>query len=110
MSSGKDNIFIRVRHYLWWKFAPGTIIDVPWPDPINDFNSDRIDTDDYEDWLVANVGKRGTDWDWMYGDGLVFTTQLTRGQFIPIWHPKTIQVKFRKSKAKWATIASILWT
>lgn len=104
------NSFIK---YLWWKYVPGVIIKVKWPRGniiVNDqdpkwqdmggavwvdlgFSADP--NDHYRSWLEKNVGIQGLDWDWKMADNDCTMNQLT--------------IKFRKKKAKYATIAQLLW-
>lgn len=45
-------------------------------------------------WLEQNVGIQGVDWDWMFN----FRDECDE-----------VQIKFRKGKERWATIAQIMW-
>ena len=103
------NSFVK---YLWWKYMPGVIIKVKWPvgevkitenDPRWDWSvgpswyivESADPNDHYRPWMEKNVGKQGLDWDWKMADNDVIMDQLT--------------IKFRKKKAKYATIAQLLW-
>jgi hypothetical protein len=99
---------------LWWRFMPGTVINVRWPAGnivVNDedprwqdmggavwvdlgFSADP--NDHYRYWLEKNVGKQGWDWNWGMADTDAIENRLT--------------IKIRQSKAKYATIAKVLWS
>jgi hypothetical protein len=91
---------------IWWKWVPGVIITVKWPTGwvvLDDdgqggqTSTESADPNDhYRPWLEKNVGRQGWDWQWRIG------TAGTRGY-------DTLLIKFRKSKATFATLAALRW-
>ena len=99
---------------LWWKFVPGTVIDVKWPSVniVVDHNDPRwrdmggavwvdlgISTnpnDHYRWYLEKHVGKQGWDWNWGMADRDATDNRLT--------------IKVRRSKAKYATLIGMMWS
>lgn len=79
---------------LWWRFMPGVVINVSWPKDyvyFGPFKSMSTDPNDhYRPWLEKYVGRQRRDWNWGCSDDLIF-------------------IKFRKKKAKYATLAKLLW-
>ncbi len=71
------------RARFFWRVVPGTTINVPWPDSI----------EDYATWLDQNVGIRNRDWAWR----------------IDYDNSRRILIKFRWGKGRWATTAALLW-
>jgi hypothetical protein len=102
-----------LREWLFWKYGSGPTITVAWPvgkiiivdeeDPRWDWTMgaskqsfESADPNDhYRPWMEKNVGKQNRDWAWRCCDNNCAENKLT--------------IKFRKSKAKWATMAAILW-
>lgn len=90
-----------LSEWLFWKYGKGPTITVRWPvGPIEE--ADPVDgtisadpNDHYRPWLEKNVGKQNRDWVWGLRDNNAAENRLT--------------IKFRKSKAKWATAAFLLW-
>ena len=98
---------------LWWRFMPGTEIEVPWPSGnivVNDQDSRWCDiggavwvdlgysadpNDHYRYWLEEHVGRQGWDWDWRIG------------QVKPTGD--TLVIKIRRGKEEYATIAALNW-
>ena len=106
-------VYVRPRwikkwyHSIWWTLVPGTEIKVSWPTgPVIKSFEDQYKSDDelfsadpndhYRPWLEKNVGKQTWDWDWNLKDDDVTNN--------------TITIKFRRSKARWATLAAVRWT
>ena len=102
-----------VWNRFWWKYVPGVYVTVKWPvgPLIVDYNDPRwvdlggavwirIDSadpnDHYRLWMETNVGRQGWDWDWDLIDNNVAENRLT--------------IKFRKSKARWATLCGLMWS
>ena len=100
---------------LWWRFMPGSTIEVPWPtgniivtpeQPGWDgtlgatkqeiFSSDP--NDHYRPWLEEHVGRQRWDWNWRMG---TIATQTGMRD--------TLVIKFRTGKEKYATIAAMRW-
>ena len=118
----KENVVKWEIHYrfgiikgLWWRFMPGTEIELLWPrgrvvvtpdqpgwDPSlgatkqSLFSADP--NDHYRPWLEEHVGRQGWDWDWRIGE--VATTTGDRD---------TIRIKIRRGRAEYATIAALRW-
>lgn len=94
--------------YIWWKFVPGQVITVRWPNGpmIRDFE-DQYKTDEqlfsadpndhYRPWLETYVGKQGWDWNWKPGMGTGYNID-------------TVIIKFRRNKNVFASIASLKWS
>ena len=99
---------------LWWRFMPGTVINVRWPSGnivVNDedprwqdmggavwvdlgFSADP--NDHYRWWLEKHVGRQGWDWNWGVAGDDVAANRIT--------------IKIRQGKAKYATLAGLLWS
>ena len=97
---------------LWWRFIPGSVINVAWPRGplVVDHNDPRwvdlggavwvsIDSadpnDHYRPWLEQHVGKQGWDWNWGMGGLDATENRLT--------------INIRRKYAKHATIAAMMW-
>lgn len=94
-----------LSEWLFWKYGKGPTISVKWPvGPISVPNGDNTGmltesadpNDHYRPWLEKNVGKQNRDWVWGLRDNNVTENRLT--------------IKFRKSKAMYASVATLLWT
>ena len=90
-----------LSEWLFWKYGKGPTVTVRWPvgpieevDPV-DGTISADPNDHYRPYLEKNVGKQNRDWVWGLRDNNAAENRLT--------------IKFRKSKAKWATMAAILW-
>jgi hypothetical protein len=92
---------------LWWRFMPGAVINVQWPNgPIVKEFIDQYKTDEqwlsadpndhYRPWLEEHVGKQGWDWNWGMADRDATENRLT--------------IKIRQKYAKYATIAALRWS
>ena len=110
------NRFSLLPEGLWWRFMPGTEIEVPWPSGnivVNDQDPRWCDiggavwvdlgysadpNDHFRWWLEKNVGRQGWDWNWRIGQ--IATTTNERD---------TLVIKFRRAKEKYATIAAMRW-
>jgi len=91
--------------WLFWKYGKGPTITVAWPvgwvllhqNP--DGSAVSTESADpnvhYRPWLEKNVGKQNRDWIWGMRDNNAAENRLT--------------IKFSRAKAKWATMAAILW-
>jgi hypothetical protein len=106
--------------WLFWKYGSGPTITVRWPvgeiiivgeeDPRWDWTMsaskqsfESADPNDhYRPYLEKNVGKQNRDWMWKIGPTAADNGFGTRGY-------DTLLIKFRKSKAKWATVAALIW-
>lgn len=94
-----------LSEWLFWKYGKGPTITVRWPvgwvvlceNPDGSkVGTDSADPNDhYRPWLEKNVGKQHRDWVWGLRDNNAAENRLT--------------IKFRKSKAKWSSIAVLLW-
>lgn len=97
---------------LWWEFMPGVEIKVLWPNgevtvdedhPLWDWTigpskyivESADPNDHYRPELERKVGRQGWDWDWCFKDNDIAENRLT--------------IKFRKSKARWATYFALKW-
>ena len=91
----------------WWRWMPGVTISVKWPvgwvvlNEMSDGSTTSTQSadpnDHYRPWLEENVGKQGWDWQWQWGlrDNNIAENRLT--------------IKIRNNRAKWATLATLLW-
>ena len=97
---------LNLLHQLWWRFMPGVVINVRWPDgwvvlnesPDGSMVSTRSadPNDHYRPWMEANVGRQKWDWDWgMAGDD-VSANRLT--------------IKIRRKHQEHAIIAKLMWS
>jgi hypothetical protein len=93
-----------IAEWIFWRYGRGPSITVQWPvGPVEVPNGDNAGVltesadpnDHYRPYLEKNVGKQNRDWVWGLRDNNAAENRLT--------------IKFRKSKAKWATMAAILW-
>ena len=90
-----------LSEWLFWKYGKGPTVTVKWPvGPIEE--ADPVDgtisadpNDHYRPYLEKNVGRQNRDWVWGLRDNNAAENRLT--------------IKFRKSKAKWSSIAALLW-
>ena len=97
---------------LWWKYMPGTIIEVKWPVGwvvLNDDGYGGIVSTEYADpndhyrpELEKYVGKQGWDWDWRIGNTKTDNGAGTTGC-------DTLYIKFRKGKDDFASVAKLKW-
>lgn len=97
-----------LSEWLFWKYGKGPTVTVKWPvgpieevDPV-DGTISADPNDHYRPWLEKNVGKQNRDWMWKIGPTAADNGFGTRGY-------DTLLIKFRKSKAKWSSIAVLLW-
>jgi hypothetical protein len=87
---------------IWWRWMPGSIIQLPWPsgeirvrqEPsgIWDYIRSSDPNDFYREWLEINVGRQGWHWQWRLGTDNV------------------IEIKFRRDREKWAMLAMLMFT
>jgi hypothetical protein len=88
---------------LWWKFAPGTTVEVKWPrgqyaihEPV-DGSIIEIETadpnDHYRPWLESVIGQQGWHWDWRIGR----------------YENDSLYIKIIKSKEHHATFIGLKW-
>lgn len=106
---------------LWWKFMPGVSIIVDWPvgkviidDTMSQYDwsmsaqsyvVDSADPNDhFRPWLERNVGRQGWDWDWRISP--------KHTMYIPSAPQEindSLEIKFRKGKEIYASIAKLQW-
>ena len=101
-----------LSEWLFWKYGRGPTVTVKWPvgwvvlhvfpDGSQTSAESADPNDHYRPWLEKNVGKQNRDWMWKIGPTAADNGFGTRGY-------DTLLIKFRKSKAKWAMMAAILW-
>ena len=98
---------LNIKDKLWWRFIPGVIINVAWPNgPIVKEFIDQYKTDEqwlsadpndhYRPWMEKYVGKQGWDWNW--------------GVCIKDVSENRLTIKIRRMHAKYATIAALWWS
>lgn len=91
---------------LWWRFIPGVVINVAWPNgPMIKEFIDQYKTDEqwlsadpndhYRPWLEEHVGKQGWDWNWGMADRDATENRLT--------------IKIRRKYAKYSTYCVLKW-
>ena len=104
---------LNILSNLWWKYMPGTVIEVRWPTGrvIQDFidqyktNTELLSADPndhYRPSLERYVGKQGWDWDWKIGSIAATNGMGTVGY-------DTLLIKMRKGKDEYATFAKLKW-
>ena len=98
---------------LWWRFMPGTIINVKWPkgdvvitedNPLWDWTigpsryivESADPNDHYRPWMEENVGRQKWDWDWGMAENDATDNRLT--------------IKFRKKHREADLVAKLLWS
>jgi hypothetical protein len=93
-----------LKEWLFWKYGRGPTITVAWPcGPVEVqlgqcaavLKESADPNDHYRPWLEKNVGRQNRDWAWRCCDNNCAENKLT--------------IKFRRSKAKLATMAVMLW-
>ena len=94
-----------LKEWLFWKYGSGPTITVKWPvgwvvlhvfpDGSQTSAESADPNDHYRPWMEKNVGRQNRDWVWGLRDNNAAENRLT--------------IKFRRSKAKLATMAVILW-
>ena len=98
---------LNIKDKLWWRFMPGVVINVQWPNgPIVKEFIDQYKTDEqwlsadpndhYRPWMEKYVGKQGWDWNW--------------GVCIKDVSENRLTIKIRRKHAKYATIAALWWS
>jgi hypothetical protein len=98
---------------LWWRFVPGTIINVKWPkgdlvitedNPLWDWTigpsryviESADPNEHYRPWMEANVGRQGWDWNWGMANNDASDNRLT--------------IKIRQKYKEAAVMAKLLWS
>lgn len=104
---------LNLRQTLWWRFMPGVVVNVAWPNgqvkvgpshrdgysgygPEFEYVDSADPNDHYRPWMEANVGRQGWDWDWGMADRDATDNRLT--------------IKIRQKYANCATIAAVRWS
>ena len=103
---------LNILSNLWWKYMPGTVIEVKWPtgwflihemmDGTRTSGESADPNDHYRPALEKNVGKQGWDWDWRIGSIAADNGFGTTGH-------DTLLIKIRKGKDEYATVAKLKW-
>lgn len=100
-----------LNEWLFWKYGKGPTITVVWPvGPVSVPNGDNAGmltesadpNDHFRPWLEKNVGQQNKDWTWKIGPHSADNGFGTRGF-------DTLLIKFSRRKAKWSSIAVLLW-
>jgi len=103
---------LNIIEKMWWRFMPGTVINVKWPvgeivvvdtDPRWDWSLGATfqsgmsadPNDHYRPWMEANVGRQKWDWDWGLVENDTIDNRLT--------------IKFKRGKENQAMIAAMRW-
>lgn len=96
---------LNIFEKLWWRFVPGTIVNVKWPKGWvvlhQDADGSKVSAesadpnDHYRPYLEKYVGKQKRDWDWGMADRDATDNRLT--------------IKIRRKHEKYATILAIMW-
>ena len=104
---------LNLKDKLWWRFMPGVVINVAWP------NGEIVVTEDHPlwDWTIGpsmykvqsadpnehyrpflekHVGRQGWDWNWGMADRDATDNRLT--------------IKIRQKYKMYATIAALQWS
>jgi len=104
---------LNIKDKLWWRFMPGTVINVAWPKgqikvgpshrdgysgygPEFEYVDSADPNDHYRPELTQLVGKQGIHWNWGMADRDATDNRLT--------------IKIIKSKAKYASYFAIKWS
>lgn len=98
---------LNFREKLWWRFMPGVVINVKWPNgPVIKEFMDQYRTDEqllsadpndhYRPWMETNVGQQKWDWDWGMANNDVSDNRLT--------------IKIRQKHSECAIIAKLMWS
>jgi hypothetical protein len=104
---------LNIKDKLWWRFMPGTVINVAWPrgqikvgpshrdgysgyGPEFEYVDSADPNDHYRPWMEEHVGKQGWDWNWGLSGTDVSLNRLT--------------IKIRQKHEKYATIAALRWS
>ena len=96
---------------IWWKFMPGTTINVAWPTgwtkPVAAAGGGFIQiesadpNDHFRPLLEQHVGRQGWDWDWRLGP-------ITGAKCSPngpiVLAGDYLEIKFRRGREKYATM------
>lgn len=98
---------------LWWRFIPGVVINVRWPQgkvrvgPSHrqgwtglgeyfEYVESADPNDHYRHTMEQLVGKQGRHWQWGMADNDVVANRLT--------------IKIVKSRARYATMLALMWS
>lgn len=93
---------------FWWRFVPGTIVQVRWPHGEVDSNLESNDerlrvrplnysadpNDHYRPWMERHVGLQHVDWDWKLHEDNI----------------SRINIKIRKGKDHWTSVIALRWS
>ena len=101
-----------LNEWLFWKYGRGPTITVVWPvgwvvlhvfpDGSQTSAESADPNDHYRPWLEKNVGRQNRDWMWKIGPHAADNGFGTRGH-------DTLLIKFSQKKAKWSSMAVLLW-
>jgi hypothetical protein len=90
---------------LWWRWVPGVLINVAWPEGevriqqessgVWDYTRSADPNDHYRPDLERLIGRQGWHWNWGMCGNDVLENRLT--------------IKIVKSKAKYATMLALKW-
>lgn len=103
---------LNIFEKLWWRFVPGTIVNVRWPvgevvinesmpqwdwtiGPGRYIVNSADPNDHYRPYLEKHVGRQKRDWDWGMADRDATDNRLT--------------IKIRRKHEKHATIIAMMW-
>ncbi len=105
-------VTLNIMGQLWWRFVPGTVINVRWPvgqikvgpghrqgwsgvGEYYEWVESADPNDHYRPFLEKYVGRQGWDWDWGMADRDATDNRLT--------------IKIRRKHNRYATILAIKW-
>ena len=106
-----SNVAIKIFNKLWWRWALGATIQLPWPPAttFTDQHGAHRHTDDpnyyYRPWLEEHCGRQGWDWDWH----TVWRRDVFRVYNNPYHLDDAVEIKFRKGKESIAVLAKLRW-
>jgi len=106
-------VTLNIIGQIWWRFVPGTVVNVRWPrgqvkvGPSHrdgwsgigeyfEYVESADPNDHYRPFLEKHVGKQGWDWDWGMADRDATDNRLT--------------IKIRRKHEKYATMIALMWT
>jgi len=104
---------LNIIDQLWWRFMPGVVINVAWPNglvkvgpghrdgwsgygPEFEYVDSADPNDHYRPWMEQHVGRQGWDWNWGMANNDASDNRLT--------------IKIRQKQHEYAIIAKLMWS